>query len=1051
MSPTTPRVKHVRRLSHDFEHPPPPPTPPPPSPSLPEEPEPEEDDDVAESVISDWALDGDNDEIHEVADAPPADAAPAEATPEPAATQHADPHAGENTLGLDIGGEPTRASQPGEPTPEPTASTTSTEESLIDFEDAPETTSQASLEHSTDAADPVAQPVEVDTARHDSADLQVIEETAAVQPTDREGVSPSVNVPETTEEPPSDALNRDDPPRADKDASTGAGSDDAPGIVSFNDDLGDPLAPQSESETQAGPSEESTTVDVTRMDEGTDSEVHVEADTGREPAAPTELGSSTSSLASGMEATGPEAARDVPAEVKGDAASPLEDDRSRPAAETRDKDLPSPPESPENVHSAEQPTSSTRVAPANEAHRASLCGDQNEDASRGDDGEHADHRDMFSTGQQDEEPSAKGAPPAVQHDTGTPSAAEVVESASQEKHSPQSPSSVAVEPDTQTADEAPSGDKRLPEDSASRGRSTLITSVISKDPPLSTDAGSTSDTPSTEIPLGSAASDEKTETEELRDAAAEGSEETSGGNVEIEDTEGRAEAQVDTHGGQRVAEAGEEEGTRIPEAPASTDYDYRPNSTSVAEEPKPEDADDRVHMDALRSQPSNIHEGDDSGLTGSAEDAHRSSEQRHPVPSPPSVESKAPPVVSGPPISPTVTLADGAEVLIVGRDPEGEDETGKAPTFPVPSSAAVPIAVTTPPTAFHPPSEVDSGSTTRSSPTPWPASPGVNALVRTARSPPSLKTDFPSPSTFERSLSRSAVFSPQHHQMLVQTPTSSISKSPAWGFTARSILSSVTSAFASGPVSPHSSPSSTRDSSQEPTTVPRADTRATPPARKQVAWGGNKQWSPAVASPSFGQLRAPSPSTPPVVEQRPDQATSLQPVENELSEAMSDGVPGLREEQLQNSESANPRSGSPTRDESQLPDSKSGDADAEDFVQVGPSDLACEGCTSDDVKRDEVVTSEHVLSSGHAGVSTAGDGGSNRSGGEDADEDTPLAHVSRLLKATPQTPSSEPTSDMEDDMDGPESPLERPTQTDDTAGATNASKKKKKKKKGRRG
>ena len=103
VSPTIHRVKHVRRLSEDFAHPLPPPTPPP-SPSLPEESESEEDDDVAESVVSDWALDGDNDEIHEeaAAGAPLADATRAEAMAEPAASHHADAATGENTLDIAV-------------------------------------------------------------------------------------------------------------------------------------------------------------------------------------------------------------------------------------------------------------------------------------------------------------------------------------------------------------------------------------------------------------------------------------------------------------------------------------------------------------------------------------------------------------------------------------------------------------------------------------------------------------------------------------------------------------------------------------------------------------------------------------------------------------------------------------------------------------------------------------------------------------------------------------------------------------------------------------
>ena len=43
VSPTTPRIKHVRRLSEDLARPPTPPPPPPPSPPIPEEEELEED------------------------------------------------------------------------------------------------------------------------------------------------------------------------------------------------------------------------------------------------------------------------------------------------------------------------------------------------------------------------------------------------------------------------------------------------------------------------------------------------------------------------------------------------------------------------------------------------------------------------------------------------------------------------------------------------------------------------------------------------------------------------------------------------------------------------------------------------------------------------------------------------------------------------------------------------------------------------------------------------------------------------------------------------
>ncbi|KAI0787734.1 hypothetical protein C8Q74DRAFT_1366556 [Fomes fomentarius] len=289
VSPTTPRIRHVRRLSEDLARPPPPP---PPTPPPPEEPELLDDNDLAESVVSDWALD---DLLEDPEEAPEAHATHEAAGGD--ATASAEPAAGENILGLNTGAEDTTQTAP-EPQPAPPQDTDTEDLVNLDSEDdTPQTTYGAESQ-----APPGAFAQAEDSASdYLSADLQHDAEEDMTRADGAAGESPSQHqephVTEPTEELPSDDINRADPPvpgheHEDTNANAGAGEDEAqdegvhhsdnpnlPGAFRAepddDDNLGDPSGKADETTRPEDPEPESTSTGRTEEHE---QEVREQAD-----------------------------------------------------------------------------------------------------------------------------------------------------------------------------------------------------------------------------------------------------------------------------------------------------------------------------------------------------------------------------------------------------------------------------------------------------------------------------------------------------------------------------------------------------------------------------------------------------------------------------------------------------------------------------------------------------------------------------------------------------------------------------------------------------
>ncbi|PIL35645.1 hypothetical protein GSI_02374 [Ganoderma sinense ZZ0214-1] len=238
VSPTSPRIRHVRRLSEDLERPPPPPPPPPPSPPTPEEPELEEDDDVAESVVSDWALDedlgGNDGTTPTMVDL--GDLAGSAGQPEP-------PLEG---LGLHTG-EP-QLDNTTAPPPQPLPVDT---DDLINLED---------------DAQPTVPPEEATNPHTTRADT---DHSPAEEPASSQDASANAHVPDAAEEKPPVATPSADPSppldeaSASQEAGAGVPADPFAGSPIEDDDLGNPWA-DSEDTTKPDPAPPPHPVDPAR-------------------------------------------------------------------------------------------------------------------------------------------------------------------------------------------------------------------------------------------------------------------------------------------------------------------------------------------------------------------------------------------------------------------------------------------------------------------------------------------------------------------------------------------------------------------------------------------------------------------------------------------------------------------------------------------------------------------------------------------------------------------------------------------------------------------
>lgn len=193
-----------------------------------------DDNDLAESVLSDWALD---DVLEDPEEAPEAHGTHEAASGD--ATAPAAPAAGENSLGLDTGAEDTMPTAPvPQPQPQPAPSQDTETENLVNLDsedDAPQTTYGAESQ-----APPGAFAQAEDSASSDylSVDLQHDAEEDMTRADGATEELPSQHqephVSEPTEEHPSDDINRADPPvpeheHEDTNANAGAGEGEAQG------------------------------------------------------------------------------------------------------------------------------------------------------------------------------------------------------------------------------------------------------------------------------------------------------------------------------------------------------------------------------------------------------------------------------------------------------------------------------------------------------------------------------------------------------------------------------------------------------------------------------------------------------------------------------------------------------------------------------------------------------------------------------------------------------------------------------------------------------
>lgn len=252
-----------------------------------------DDNDLAESVLSDWALD---DVLEDPEEAPEAHGTHEAASGD--ATAPAAPAAGENSLGLDTGAEDTMPTAPvPQPQPQPAPSQDTETENLVNLDsedDAPQTTYGAESQ-----APPGAFAQAEDSASSDylSVDLQHDAEedmTRADGATEELPSQQEPHVSEPTEEHPSDDINRADPPvpeheHEDTNANAGAGEGEAQGelvdradnpnpLGAFraepddDDDLGDPWIKADETTQPGDPEQKSTSVGRTEEHEQEDRE-----------------------------------------------------------------------------------------------------------------------------------------------------------------------------------------------------------------------------------------------------------------------------------------------------------------------------------------------------------------------------------------------------------------------------------------------------------------------------------------------------------------------------------------------------------------------------------------------------------------------------------------------------------------------------------------------------------------------------------------------------------------------------------------------------------
>ncbi|KAM5530876.1 hypothetical protein V8D89_015461 [Ganoderma adspersum] len=1025
VSPTSPRIRHVRRLSEDLERPPPPPPPPPPSPPTPEEPELEEDDDVAESIVSDWALDedldGDDgttptmDDLGDLAEF---------------ATQPDPPLEG---LGLHTG-EPHLNSLP---TPQPQPMSMDTDD-LINLED---------------EAQPTL-PQEEATEPHASrTDTDATDDPPVEQATSSQGASTDAHVPDAAEEKPPAATHSADPspppdkPSAPREAGAGMPVDPFAGSNTFgspidDDDLGNPRAdledpsgpdpsptppPAADPARTATPTSDYHDANSTHSGEGERPEATpAEQEHGPSPVHPQEQESSTTSGNEDQSST--ETPLPIETPVQGESGDNASSGNATPTGEeVQPEENPAPASSEDPFEPPPPTTKPVQTAPP-------------------------------------ATDPAVAPPPATDSAEPSPS----VTNPAQPSPSVTEPVSTPAEETTQTLKEDISPAADPDRDETAHVGPDETKDAETKEPSVQ------STTTSSGIPTLEQ-SQETAEAEDRESAHLRGEE--SADKAGDETVEQAGEEVVDK------ASEGEEEVVPATTTTESVEMTTPPEVTTgtVDNSPAPEGSSDDVSGVQANEQTSASETqavSSEAEVNSSSTTQDEGTPEKSSTPSgPPAPESTPSPLLStditteptatttafDPPPSPTVRLASGIEAQLIDRDPESTEQSPSASpgdTPPNESSSASESRQASPPAETEVPAETEAEKPPPvprgRNPSPSSVSPVISAEGKRP-APPRLNTAFGSSSEPSRSAtsarpradnsawqqspaSRSA-FSPAAAKTIgwgsAQSPAA---KPPAWG----RVFNSVTSFFA-----PPSEPS-TRDSSQERETpdpctpAPPAPAAARqPPAVRPSPWGKNRN-RPGLAASSPSPQQASKPQQPPPLAAEPSVSVSpaqasppadtdsngntsvptpasssdpsppegsaireTNPQAEELTDVVLDGI-------LVDSRTPSAGNGEPVRDAESsraptMPTVASSEGDSPDVDVAGGKDETKDAEDEDMFK----ITADDIVGADKEEGSESRPQG-NMDLDEDEEENTPLnLHLDRVGQMTGDSVSSAATSDTE--------------------------------------
>ncbi|TBU62961.1 hypothetical protein BD310DRAFT_917517 [Dichomitus squalens] len=809
VSPTTPRVRHVRRLSEDLLRPPPP-SPPPavPSPPPPEEPVLEEDDDVAESIVSDWAFDEDRDVDDNSAPAAGESSAPADTAPVPGSPVQG--------LGLHTGEERSDVPETAQPPqPESTGGV-----DLMTFED---DSQQEMTPLQATSQPPAAAPVNADADHAPAAD-PLLEEIISAQ-----GASAGTHVPSATEEEPSSTTATrsadqlapsDEPlatPRASQDAPAGEPADPGPSTQTspVEDEDHRRFSERDSTPTADPPRTASPFSDYHDANSPHDEEGE-QRQAPAAPAAPEESSSEPAQQAEGHDAEGhkppavdQQSARETEASVSAENSS---EDKYDEVSATPDEDAWG---LSEDVSGLSEDTSKL-----------------GEDASKRDEGASKDGAD---------EPQLMETTPA-EEPAQQPLLAPSVESASQPPSEETVPEGVAQSSATQEdeiAQQAASGDAEEVQ------QSQVPLSEPTLPDPLSSERSS-------ETVAQSEQSDETVIDDVCATTSVENVGEDKGAKEATETTE--TETKTETPPPAATLEQTDEPAVVADDSQlGSTEQGVDGTSNeAVTTEAKPAQGPDQTG-DASQVP------GNSTGSTSTPSELPATD-----TPAPTTSANRATATTPATPSSPTVRLASGLEMQLVSLNSESREQTPAAsasgtPAGASPSSSGTPIGASPSPSTSRqtspPPSTIPESKDTSTSFSP--SAPIAKAAERPPRLP-QLDTTLGSPADSARPAGPSANFPANPRQHSPASPAWGQAKSPAW-MSGKNLFSSITSSFGFG----SQSEPTTRNPSREREQPPPPRTPLTPaPAHTRQGQGagrgagrgasapGQKKNGPAIVSAS---------------------------------------------------------------------------------------------------------------------------------------------------------------------------------------------------------